>query len=268
LPKENHKHTLLYQPFYHLEKNCICAAQLVEPPPYVFDVVSTQWKILPALYFVKRTTYQGHLSGPPLSCCWSCGRCGMEMWQYHGRIGDNQQKMASLDNLFDSLCSGGSFKRSKPKPKPSTTNSSESVRSDKQKNKRIQKDLNFFGDEEEAQPVKSSKIVKAVKDDDEKNEGSNTAAPAQNKQLRDEEVAAFRRRMRIKVDGDGCPPPISTFEELPFHDQATKVKKRVIEVIELSTWREPTPVQMQAIPALATGRDVVVSAPTGSGEYI
>ncbi len=40
----------------------------------------------------------------------------------------------------------------------------------------------------------------------------------------------------------------------------------LLQNIEASKWLEPTPIQMQAIPALAQGRDMLASAPTGSGK--
>lgn len=174
--------------------------------------------------------------------------------------------MASLDNLFDSLTSGGSFKRSK---QPKKQKGGVSSLTEKQKNKRSKKELNFFGVEEEndssTKSTNNKKKVKPQDEDDEEEDQMSSPTTPVNSQLRDEETAAFRRRMMIKVEGDGCPPPIATFAELPFEDSQCRVKRGILEVIEGSTWKEPTPVQMQAVPALSTGRDVVVSAPTGSG---
>jgi ATP-dependent RNA helicase DDX52/ROK1 len=47
-----------------------------------------------------------------------------------------------------------------------------------------------------------------------------------------------------------------------FEDLETIILKN----IEESAWKEPTPIQMQAIPIMLKGRDILASAPTGSGK--
>lgn len=44
------------------------------------------------------------------------------------------------------------------------------------------------------------------------------------------------------------------------------IKSVILNNIENSKWKEPTPVQMQVIPILLNGRDVLATAPTGSGK--
>ena len=93
-----------------------------------------------------------------------------------------------------------------------------------------------------------------------------------NAQLHTEEIAAFRRRMRIRVaDPHHCPDPICTFREIKMEKHKSDklfaaVKSVVLNNIEQGQWKEPTAIQMQAIPALLAGRDVMASAPTGSGK--
>lgn len=41
---------------------------------------------------------------------------------------------------------------------------------------------------------------------------------------------------------------------------------KILEAVEKSGYKTPTPVQLQAIPIILSGRDVVVSAPTGTGK--
>jgi len=55
-----------------------------------------------------------------------------------------------------------------------------------------------------------------------------------------EEIAAFRRRLGIRVRGDGCPDPIYSFEEMPFRDDPTgnRIKSSIISSIESSEWKE------------------------------
>jgi len=99
-----------------------------------------------------------------------------------------------------------------------------------------------------------------------------------------EQVVAFRRKLKIKATGSDIPDPIDTFDIRSMvslatkghGDRKTENKKRIEEYfsvgklllrnIELSQYKEPTPVQMQAIPALLSGRDVLACAPTGSGK--
>lgn len=55
-----------------------------------------------------------------------------------------------------------------------------------------------------------------------------------------EEIAAFRRRLGIRVRGDGCPDPIYSFEEMLFRDDPTgnRLKSSIISSIESSEWKE------------------------------
>mmetsp|Transcript_16977 Transcript_16977/g.18872 ORF Transcript_16977/g.18872 Transcript_16977/m.18872 type:complete len:497 (+) Transcript_16977:317-1807(+) len=46
----------------------------------------------------------------------------------------------------------------------------------------------------------------------------------------------------------------------------TQVLKSILYNIEIGEWKEPTAIQMQAVPSLLEKRDVMASAPTGSGK--
>eukprot|EP00947_MAST-08B_sp_MAST-8B-sp1_P006093 g6093.t1 len=86
-------------------------------------------------------------------------------------------------------------------------------------------------------------------------------------QHRAEEVLAFRRRMRIAVKGDRVPDPLETFDQMVFSAKGSDHVRRVLlRNIEASAYTEPSPVQMQAIPAMLQNRDVLACAPTGSGK--
>ncbi|CDF33283.1 unnamed protein product [Chondrus crispus] len=56
-----------------------------------------------------------------------------------------------------------------------------------------------------------------------------------------------------------APPSVSSFGEM-------SLDPRVERAIERVGWRKPTPVQSAVVPAALSGRDVLVSAPTGSGK--
>lgn len=87
--------------------------------------------------------------------------------------------------------------------------------------------------------------------------------------IRQEEIACFRRRMGIKVRGDDVADPIETFINMPQSESgvdALQTKRVLLKNVEESAWKEPTPVQMQAVPILVAGRDLLAAAPTGSGK--
>ena len=67
--------------------------------------------------------------------------------------------------------------------------------------------------------------------------------------------------MKIRVKGHIVPDPSPTFREMDIHPD---VKSIILHNVESSNWREPTPIQMQAIPIMLQKRDILASAPTGS----
>ena len=99
----------------------------------------------------------------------------------------------------------------------------------------------------------------------------------QEKLIHQEEIAAFRRRINIVLSKQcklDCPDPIVSFRDIAqptwacqqnkHHFEATK--SAILSNIEAGKWLEPTPIQMQCLPALLERRDVVGTAPTGSGK--
>ncbi|XP_071516101.1 probable ATP-dependent RNA helicase DDX46 isoform X4 [Panulirus ornatus] len=77
-----------------------------------------------------------------------------------------------------------------------------------------------------------------------------------------EEVEAYRAELEgIKVKGQGCPKPIKTWAQCG-------VSKRILEVLKKNSYEKPTPIQVQAIPAIMKGRDVIGIAKTGSGKTL
>lgn len=76
-----------------------------------------------------------------------------------------------------------------------------------------------------------------------------------------EETSDIQKLFKIRVKGSNPPSELLlSFASLP--DMRHPLKQN----IENSRFKEPTPVQMQAIPAILTDRDVLAVAPTGSGK--
>lgn len=65
--------------------------------------------------------------------------------------------------------------------------------------------------------------------------------------------------------GKNIPSPVTTFEELK---NEYSMSDRVLQNLATATYSKPTPIQMQAMPLLLQGRNVMASAPTGSGKTI
>ena len=65
-----------------------------------------------------------------------------------------------------------------------------------------------------------------------------------------DEINAFRNRLQIKAKGNNIPNPAATFTDMNIFPE---LKPIIIANIEESTWKEPTPIQMQAIPIMLEG---------------
>ncbi|VDN97755.1 unnamed protein product [Rodentolepis nana] len=75
----------------------------------------------------------------------------------------------------------------------------------------------------------------------------------------EEKREAIRRRYRILVEGDNVPPPIRSFAEMCL-------PRIVVEELAARGIVKPTPIQMQGLPAVLSGRDMIGIAFTGSGK--
>ena len=63
----------------------------------------------------------------------------------------------------------------------------------------------------------------------------------------------------MKIGGDNAPKPISSFEKMGL-------RQILMDNIEKSGYKKPTPIQKSAIPCIMAGRDLMACAQTGSGK--
>ncbi|KAI8320959.1 P-loop containing nucleoside triphosphate hydrolase protein [Martensiomyces pterosporus] len=79
-----------------------------------------------------------------------------------------------------------------------------------------------------------------------------------------EDISVFKRH-KIKVTGGDVPHPIKSFEMLcKEHD----FQPFVLRNLKKFGFKQPTPIQMQAIPIAVHRRDLIANAPTGSGKTL
>ncbi|OAY73706.1 DEAD-box ATP-dependent RNA helicase 35A [Ananas comosus] len=74
-------------------------------------------------------------------------------------------------------------------------------------------------------------------------------------------AADLRRRWHILVDGDDVPPPIPSFRDMRLPDPVLR-KLREKGIVR------PTPIQVQGLPVVLSGRDMIGIAFTGSGKTL
>ncbi|KAI7767873.1 hypothetical protein ACKAV7_000872 [Fusarium commune] len=84
--------------------------------------------------------------------------------------------------------------------------------------------------------------------------------PAELSLLTEAEVADLRLELDgIKVNGKDVPKPVQKWAQCGL-------TRQTLDVIDKLGFEKPTPIQMQALPALMSGRDVIGVAKTGSGK--
>ncbi|KAK2582577.1 hypothetical protein KPH14_004865 [Odynerus spinipes] len=81
--------------------------------------------------------------------------------------------------------------------------------------------------------------------------------------LEREQINQVRNYHHISVTGSHVPKPIAKFDELLTEYQ---VSNKLLENMKQCGYEHPTPIQMQAIPILLQNRQLLASAPTGSGK--
>ncbi|EXC16265.1 DEAD-box ATP-dependent RNA helicase 57 [Morus notabilis] len=80
-----------------------------------------------------------------------------------------------------------------------------------------------------------------------------------------ERDALFRKKHNIHVSGNNIPSPLGDFAEL---SSRFGCKAKLFRNLANLGFKEPTPIQRQAIPVLLSGRECFSCAPTGSGKTL
>ncbi|MEE6479764.1 hypothetical protein FKM82_012370 [Ascaphus truei] len=70
-----------------------------------------------------------------------------------------------------------------------------------------------------------------------------------------------RRKYHILVEGDGIPPPVKSFKDM-------KLPAAILRGLKKKGILHPTPIQIQGIPTILSGRDMIGIAFTGSGKTL
>ncbi|KAL2620542.1 hypothetical protein R1flu_000747 [Riccia fluitans] len=81
------------------------------------------------------------------------------------------------------------------------------------------------------------------------------------KKLTQQQVEFLRKEINLSVRGDDVPNPVLEFSNCRF-------MPKLLENLESAGYESPTPVQMQVIPAVLKGRNILVSAGTGLGKTV
>lgn len=114
-------------------------------------------------------------------------------------------------------------------------------------------ELDFFGEASKKQKLSSPVTEEKSK----KRKRTNAEAENIDAQL-------LRKRFRINVTGNNPSAPLSSFDDLAKFNAPDYLAAN----IDKFNFSNPTPVQMQAIPAILAKRDVLACAPTGSGKTL
>ncbi|SBS86086.1 RNA helicase 1, putative [Plasmodium malariae] len=85
--------------------------------------------------------------------------------------------------------------------------------------------------------------------------------PKKYKMLSKRYVDKIRNVFYIDVNGNDIPPPIKNFKDMKF-------PKAILKALKKKKINKPTQIQMQGLPAILIGRDIIGIAFTGSGKTI
>ena len=85
--------------------------------------------------------------------------------------------------------------------------------------------------------------------------------PAHIRKLTEEKCQEVRDKWHILTDGEDIPPPIKSFKDMRF-------PPAILEAMERKGITRPTPIQVQGLPVVLSGRDMIGIAFTGSGKTL
>nr|GFA79591.1 DEAD-box ATP-dependent RNA helicase 57 [Tanacetum cinerariifolium] len=111
--------------------------------------------------------------------------------------------------------------------------------------------------------VFNSSKTEPVLEENEETELASQRKKEFNRQM--ERDAIFRKQHNIHTSGTNITSPLQDFSELRSRYECKPYILRNLAELKI---KEPTPIQMQAIPILLSGRDVFACAPTGSGKTL
>ncbi|KAM3147462.1 hypothetical protein pb186bvf_000269 [Paramecium bursaria] len=74
-------------------------------------------------------------------------------------------------------------------------------------------------------------------------------------------INGLLKKYSILIEGENPPPPIKSFKDL-------RVDERILKILSKMKIKKPTPIQMQGIPAVLMGRDIIGVAPSGQGKTL
>lgn len=138
------------------------------------------------------------------------------------------------------------FSKSSDNVKSFSTDDSHGQKRKKQSSLSEDEETNFFGEQSTKKKKKKKKLSKE-----------------RLAQIKREEVTHFRRVHQIHVEGSDIPYPIENFSQL---EADYGLNPAISDNLKELGYSSPTPVQMQVIPVMLHERQVLVSAPTGSGK--
>uniref|UniRef100_T1GC48 RNA helicase n=1 Tax=Megaselia scalaris TaxID=36166 RepID=T1GC48_MEGSC len=79
--------------------------------------------------------------------------------------------------------------------------------------------------------------------------------------MSEEKYDRIREKLRILVEGDNIPPPIRSFIEMKFPEG-------ILRGLKAKGITKPSPIQVQGLPAVLSGRDLIGISFTGSGKTL
>ncbi|XP_052173742.1 DEAD-box ATP-dependent RNA helicase 57 isoform X2 [Diospyros lotus] len=122
---------------------------------------------------------------------------------------------------------------------------------------------------EASEPIDGFSVFKTAKSEvitEENDQMKNEASRGKKELYRQmERDALFRKKYNIHVSGNNIPSPLQNFAEL---NSRFGCKRYLLRNFGELGFKEPTPIQRQAIPVLLSGRECFACAPTGSGKTL